>query len=95
MRALNNLKDPTTEIYKIVDTETSEILGFACMSISDGKGAYGVPSNPGGNFEPPAGFNIEFGMKTATGLAKIEECMKGQKHMGRFNCVTFQELADR
>lgn len=84
MRAVNNFKDPDTETYKIVDEATNEILGFVCMGVSEGKERHIGPSNPGGNFEPPAGFNIEFGMNTAKGLSELEGCMKGTEHFGRF-----------
>lgn len=84
MRAVNNFKDPDTETYKIVDEATNEILGFVCMGVSEGKERHIGPSNPGGNFEPPAGFNIEFGMNTAKGLSELEGCMKGTEHFGQF-----------
>jgi hypothetical protein len=63
-RAQHNFKDPNTEVYKIVDEQSNEILGFVCMAISDGNRAHVSSSNPGGDFDVPAGMNMEFGMAT-------------------------------
>jgi hypothetical protein len=80
-RAEKNFKDPSTEIYKVFDTQSSEILGFVCMSVSDGNKAHGGSANPE---NPPAGFNLEFGMYSAKKMATLGECVKGMKHFSEF-----------
>lgn len=93
-RIIHSLNDPNTEVYKIVDSGSNDILGFICMGLSEGNQAHHGGSNPGGDFEPPAGlgFNFEFGMACGKGLAPLEECVQGTKHFGRFS-APYQDAA--
>jgi len=61
-RAQHNFKDPNAEVYKIVDEQSNEILEFVCMATSDGNRAHVSSSNPRGDFDVPAGMNLEFRM---------------------------------
>lgn len=84
-RIIHSLKDPSTEVYKIVDSGSNDILGFICMSLSEGNQSHHGGSNPAGDFEPPPGigFNFEFAKACGEGLAPLEECVKDKKHFGR------------
>ena len=84
-RIAHYLKDSNTDLYKIFDSGSNEVLGFVCMSNSDGEKQHVRQNNPGGDFEPPAeiGLNFEFATALVQIIAKLEECVKGAKHFGR------------
>ena len=73
---------PKCQTFKVTDTVSNEIIAFVCLIHTDHDvEPQKTTENPGGNFVPPPGFNIEFGGFVIGELQKLEDIMKGTEHL--------------
>jgi hypothetical protein len=79
-RVTQTVQDPLTKVFKVVDLASTEIMGFVCLTLSGGDTSHTKPTNPGGNFVPPPGFNLVFAAAVMSATAKLEDLFKGHKH---------------
>ncbi|TAQ88792.1 hypothetical protein B7494_g2875 [Chlorociboria aeruginascens] len=64
-RITTYFQDPNASLFKLTDSETNKILGFACLVFSSGVTSK-IGADPGGSFAPPKGFDVEFARKVTT-----------------------------
>jgi hypothetical protein len=67
----------------VTDTTSNEILVFVCLihRYKDTEPPNNIV-NPGGNFDPGPGFDLEFGPHVMGELQKLEDAMNGTEHFG-------------
>ncbi|KAH8598222.1 acyl-CoA N-acyltransferase [Bisporella sp. PMI_857] len=81
LRITSKLADPHTRIIKISDTSSKEVLGFVSLTFtSEDLEKEEEATNPGGNFVPPPGFNIDFAAHAMNKLKKLDNLMRGKPH---------------
>lgn len=79
-------KDPKSQVFKIQDTSSNEILGLVCLTLVDVQEGEEADKNELSlenireHLKPPPGFNFEFAGFVESNLRKLSEPIKGKKH---------------
>jgi len=88
-RITERIRDPKTQVIKLLETQRRETLGFVCLSFADHEDAAIDVKNPGGDFNPEIDSNLEFVEAVSRKLDELEDLFKGIKHLCRCKSVGF------
>jgi len=80
-RVAEKFRDQKTQVIKLTNTESGEIIGFVCLSLSENEDLGFDIENPGGNFDPAIDINLEFAKAVSGKLDELEDLFKGTKHL--------------
>jgi hypothetical protein len=80
-RVAERIRDPKTQVTKLLDTKSGETIGFVCLSLAECEDARINMKNPGSDFNPEIDTNLEFIEAVSGKLEELEDLYKGIAHL--------------